>query len=396
MAASALVDLFWSGFDPVLSSMEKNILAIGTSVALPQFPAADIISLCELATAHFKSLPMVLSVPNDVCIVGDLHGSFHDLLRIFREQGIADNYLFLGDYVDRGAFSTEVILLILTLTLKHPERFAMIRGNHELRKVASDYGFRSELLESRYPEAVFDAFCEMFSWMPIAAVVQNRFFCVHGGIAQGTETIAAIAAIPRPIVTDMENMAVRLMMWSDPTDIASARFAESPRGGGRMYGPLAVHPFLQANSLTAIIRAHQCVNGIEIAKTMPVFTVFSASNYNPHEANSSGILIATQGKELIPKVFPPITRLSRSDCTFFSFGRTESMKLGLPLMATLPTGSARPGYPPLLLPSGRGVMPMSGRLPMLVGKGRMGSTRRSSIGALCLPTHPALPDLPSE
>jgi protein phosphatase len=398
-----LVDLFWSGFDAVVSSTEKNILAIGISIPFPQFPSGDIISLCETATEHFKSLPMLLQIETDVCIVGDLHGSFHDLLRIFREQGLNENYLFLGDYVDRGAFSLETILLLFTLTLKYPERFSLIRGNHETKKVSSEYGFRTELLASGYPETVFDAFCEAFSWMPIAAVVQNSFFCVHGGLAPTIETVSQIESIQRPIVADTEVMAVRMMLWADPTDTQSVRFAESQRGGVLAYGPIAVKAFLQANGLSAIIRAHQCVNGVVPTRGMPVYTVFSASNYNPHEANDSGVLLVSDRKELLPKTFPPITRLARPDCTFFSFGRTDRArpKLPIPGVSSLPFVK---GAPTLLMPSPRGSALSAARPAALQSAKRVGmpigtvpAARRMSVGQIRINSpKPALPDLPDE
>jgi diadenosine tetraphosphatase ApaH/serine/threonine PP2A family protein phosphatase len=187
---------------------------------------------------------MVISVATEVCIVGDLHCSFHDLLRIFREQGLSERYLFLGDYVDRGAFSLEVIVLLFTLLLKYPEQFFLIRGNHETYKIASEYGFRSEICGSGYPESVFNAFCDAFAYMPVAAVVQESYFCVHGGLSPLIETIDQIQAI----VVDTDVMSVRMLLWSDPVD-APVTFAESTRGGGLVYGSIAVKAFLQANSL---------------------------------------------------------------------------------------------------------------------------------------------------
>jgi diadenosine tetraphosphatase ApaH/serine/threonine PP2A family protein phosphatase len=342
-----LVDLFWSAFDPVLSCGDADILAIGASVSLPHFTVPDIVGLCELALAHFTAQPMVVRVPAEVCVVGDIHGTFHDLVRIFRDQGLGARYLFLGDYVDRGAFSLEVIVLLFTLMLRCPDRFVLLRGNHEVRRVCQEYGFYGEIIELNYPECIFDAFCEAFAWMPVAAVVQDAYLCVHGGIGPTIEKICQIEAIPRPIHVDSDVTAVRMILWADPTD-ASVAFAGSSRGSVLSYGPLAVKPFLQANSLTGIIRAHQCVSGVQPMRTMPVFTVFSSSNYHPDQANDAGILIVGKDGDLTPKTFPALPRIARGDCTFFSFGRSDgaprlplgragSMQFGVQRLPRLPS-----------------------------------------------------------
>jgi diadenosine tetraphosphatase ApaH/serine/threonine PP2A family protein phosphatase len=381
----SVVDVFWSGFDGVLSSPESDILAIGSTIPIPHFPAADVIALCRLAVDHFIAMPTAVRLDGEVCVIGDLHGSFHDLLQIFRDQGLAARYLFLGDYVDRGAFSLEVITLLFTLMLRAPNNFTLIRGNHELQRVASNYGFRSELLGSDYPESVFDAFCEVFAWMPVAAVVQNAFLCVHGGIGPLVETIGQIEAIERPIVDDSDVPIVKSMLWSDPTPTL-VHYTPSSRVGCLLYGPLAVKLFLEANSLRGIIRGHECVNGVAQTKGMPVFTVFSASNYLPGKSNDAGLLIIGDDQELRPKTLtPPSRKMTRDECSFFSFGRAENLtRLPLPAMAKLRGGE--PSNLPRLLTSSRGLLigPIGKRPPPSVRVLMTG--RRSSLGHIIIGT----------
>jgi protein phosphatase len=317
-----LLDFLWSGFEAVLSCPESDLSAIGTSIPLPQFTAGDVTALCRLATAHFTAQPMVVRLDGELCVVGDIHGTLHDLLRILADQGLEGRYLFLGDYVDRGAFSLEVVTLLFVLMLRRPGRFTLLRGNHEVRKVCAEYGFRDELVGSGYLDEVFDAFCGAFAWMPVAAVVQGAYFCVHGGIGPGISTVEEIEALQRPIHADTDQMAVRMLLWADPVDIPAA-FVASGRGGAVSYGALAVRQFLQANGLRAIIRAHQCVNGVQPMRAMPVFTVFSSSNYVAEQPNDAGILLVAANRCLTARTFPGLPRCARAECSFFSYARSD-------------------------------------------------------------------------
>jgi protein phosphatase len=336
-----LLDLFWSGFEIVLSSSRSDVSTIGAGIPLPLFTTADIAALCELAKAHFASQPMVIRIRDEVCIVGDIHGTFHDLARIIHDQGLKRHYLFLGDYVDRGSFSLEVIILLFTLMLRFPGRFILLRGNHELRKICEQYGFRDEILASDYPESVFDGFCEAFAWMPIAAVVHGSYLCVHGGIGPMISSVDVIEAITRPIHSDTDTI-VRTILWADPTD-ASVAFGASGRGSGVTYGPVGVKRFLQANSLRAIIRAHQCVSGVQLMQSMPVCTVFSASNYEVDKANDAGILLVERNKEPTARTFPAIPRMARVQCAFFSHSRADTSAIRVSLSDLQNYTEASPG-----------------------------------------------------
>jgi diadenosine tetraphosphatase ApaH/serine/threonine PP2A family protein phosphatase len=245
------------------------------------------------------------------------------LVRILRIQGLDSNYLFLGDYVDRGAFSIECIVLLFALALKNPNRYFLIRGNHEFRDIASRYGFRTEIMRC-YPETIFDSFCSVFSYLPLAAVLQNKYFCVHGGIGPSIDTIEAIEAIERPIDRDSAIEAVRMLVWADPSDFC-LEFDRSSRGEGVCYGALAVRKFLQQNGLTGIIRGHECVDGAVISAVMPVLTVFSASSYRIDIPNRSGVVLVSAGGVATRAVYEPLPRVSRDDAMFFSFGDSHDM-----------------------------------------------------------------------
>lgn len=128
-------------------------------------------------------------------IVGDTHGQFYDLLKILQSNGMPDeknSYCFNGDFVDRGAYGCEVLLLILILKIIRPEHVLLNRGNHECEWVSSSYGFSEECIEKKYDEEVYKKFCELFKHLPLATIVENktskkRIFVVHGGIYEHFE-----------------------------------------------------------------------------------------------------------------------------------------------------------------------------------------------------------------
>jgi diadenosine tetraphosphatase ApaH/serine/threonine PP2A family protein phosphatase len=318
---SRLIDRFFSAFDEILTSTKGDVNELGKSIPFPLFSERDISCLCALATDHFRSQPIVLRIESEVVIAGDIHGSFHDLVRILWHHKMTARYLFLGDYVDRGPFSLECILLLFTLACKFPRQFALIRGNHELRRIADLYGFRQEL-SAEYPESVFDDICTTFSWMPLVAIVQDRFFCVHGGIGPSIRTIATIEAIARPILVDTADN-VKPLLWADPCDTVSS-FAGSLRGDTTVYGPEAVLRFLHANHLEGIIRGHECVDSVKRQHGMPVITVFSASNYAVGTPNTSGVLVVPVGEPPVAKSYPPIERVRRDQAMFFMAGKNRS------------------------------------------------------------------------
>jgi diadenosine tetraphosphatase ApaH/serine/threonine PP2A family protein phosphatase len=329
-----VLDRFFSAFDALLTTSDQNVLELGKSIPFPLFAATDIQDLCALAADHFRLQRIVLRIDYEVVIVGDIHGSFHDLVRILWTHGLNASYLFLGDYVDRGPFSLECIILLFTLLCKYPNQFSLLRGNHEMRKIAEVYGFRHDL-SIEYPDSVFDAFCTTFSWMPLVAIVQNRLFCVHGGIGPSIRSLAVIEAIERPIVADSAD-EVKCLLWADPSSEVP-RFGQSVRGETTVYGWLAVKDFLQATGLEAIIRAHESVNAWWTDKTMPVTTVFSASNYAVGMENSSGVIVVPFGQPPQPQSYAPIARMRREEAMFFMAGKNRARPSAPVGMATVPS-----------------------------------------------------------
>ncbi len=117
----------------------------------------------------------VTKVAAPVTLVGDVHGQFYDLRELFKVGGDVPNtnYLFLGDYVDRGAFSIETICYLLLLKLKHPKRITLIRGNHETRQITQVYGFYTECQRKYGSLNVWKYITDVFDYLPIGAIVEQ-------------------------------------------------------------------------------------------------------------------------------------------------------------------------------------------------------------------------------
>ena len=159
----------------------------------------EITSLCRLAKDVFKSQPVLLEIKAPVKICGDIHGQYSDLLTLFEYGGYPpeSNYLFLGDYVDRGKQSLECICLLLAYKIKYPNNFFLLRGNHELASINRIYGFYDEC-KRRYSIALWKEFTACFDMLPISALIDGRILCMHGGISPDLQSIDQIKCIQRP------------------------------------------------------------------------------------------------------------------------------------------------------------------------------------------------------
>lgn len=247
--------------------------------------------LCERLKLVLIRECNVKSVPAPVTIVGDVHGQVFDLLELFRIGGPVPhtNYLFLGDYVDRGPFSVETITLLALLKLSHPERVTLLRGNHESRQITQVYGFYAECLRKFGGPAVWQYFTELFDYLPIAALVGGSLLAVHGGLSPSIHHLDQIRILDRFAEIPHDGPLADLM-WSDP-DPDKTGFVISPRGAGYVFGHDVVWKFLHMNGLAHIVRAHQlCMTGYQVLFEDSLSTVWSAPNYCYRFGNTASIL----------------------------------------------------------------------------------------------------------
>ena len=245
-----------------------------------EIPIEDVLEIINHAYEYFADEPILLNIPAPVHVVGDIHGNIDDLLRIFQEVGYPpkQKYLFLGDYEDRGKFGVEVNLFLMSLKVKFPNHIFMIRGNHELVHVSQNYGFQLEC-RFKYNEKLFFQFHSLFKELPIAALVMDRIFCVHGGISPRLKKIGDLHYMDKPDDIMDDGMLADLV-WSDPKDITK-NFQPDERGLGFFYNKDALESFLDKNDLDLLIRSHELCEGYNFPykDSDRCITVFSNTDY---------------------------------------------------------------------------------------------------------------------
>ena len=278
--------------------------------------------------------PNILKVSAPVKVFGDIHGQYIDLMNFFNKWGspsegpngdiISNDYLFLGDYVDRGNLSLETICLLMALKVKYPEQIHLIRGNHEDILINSGFGFQEECEvrlndESENDDSLFSLINNFFEYLPFAAIIEDKILCVHGGIGANVKKLSDINNIPRPfdVIHEAETKDQKLAMdllWSDPTDNddelgiqPNVQRDSNQLGYIVKYGPDVVKKFLKDNNLSHIIRGHECVlDGFERFAGGLLLTVFSATDYCGRHGNAGAMLVINQHMQMIPHlIYPP-------------------------------------------------------------------------------------------
>lgn len=248
---------------------------------------AEIVAICQRARECFLSQPALLELDAPVKIVGDVHGQYTDLIRMFEMCGFppSSNYLFLGDYVDRGKQSLETILLLLCYKLKYPENFFLLRGNHECANVTRVYGFYDEC-KRRCNVKIWKTFIDCFNTLPIASIVAGKIFCVHGGLSPALSHMDDIRNIARP--TDVPDYGLlNDLLWSDPADMEQD-WEANERGVSYCFGKKVITDFLATHDFDLVCRAHMVVeDGYEFFNDRVLVTVFSAPNVRSPTSHST-------------------------------------------------------------------------------------------------------------
>lgn len=245
---------------------------------------SDVEALCAMVSELLLEEPNCAIVQSPVTVCGDLHGQFSDLLKLFESAGspaTGTKFVFLGDYVDRGRDSVEVVELLLCYKALYPDRMTLLRGNHESRQITQVYGFYDECMWKYGSTAVWKACCSVFDLLNIAAVVDDDALCVHGGLSPSIHSIDQLSTLYRATELPTQG-ALCDLLWSDPADDqAESDWEVSNRGAGYLFGPGVASRFLERNQLSLICRAHQLVmDGYKYHFDQEnVVTVWSAPNY---------------------------------------------------------------------------------------------------------------------
>lgn len=199
------------------------------------------------------------------------------------------NFIFLGDFVDRGYFSLETLTLLLCLKALYPSKITLVRGNHESRQITQVYGFYEECIQKYGNASVWKACCQVFDFLILAAIIDGQILCVHGGLSPEIRTLDQIRVVARAQEIPHEGAFCDLV-WSDPDDIDT--WGVSPRGAGWLFGEKVATEFNHVNGLKLIARAHQLVNeGYKYHfPSKNVVTVWSAPNYCYRCGNVASIM----------------------------------------------------------------------------------------------------------
>ncbi|KAL6738753.1 hypothetical protein Aduo_012268 [Ancylostoma duodenale] len=271
----------------------------------------EIVDMIAAAKDLFASQPMMLECSAPLNICGDIHGQFSDLIRIFNMVGWPPtvNYLFLGDYIDRGLWSVETIILLLLLKLKFPDNFLLLRGNHETVIVNRIYGFYEDLIRRFLTPRLFNSFQDVFAMMPMSAIVSDRILCMHGGLSPqllSAESIHILNKIVRP-VQDPPNPSLPLdLLWADP-DINIKQFKFSLRGVSCTFGPDVLQTVLEKYGFDLVARAHQVVqDGYEFFSNRKLVTIFSAPHYCGQFDNAAAVMTVNSELQCSFKVLRPL------------------------------------------------------------------------------------------
>ena len=316
----------------------KNTQKIDESIGFSKFKfrREHIIALTKACQEVVSSQPIVLRLSTPIKVFGDIHGQYDDLMRFFEfwgepseEPGVGDinsiDYLFLGDYVDRGVYSLETICLLMALKIKYPDKIHLLRGNHEDHLINYTFGFYSEceyrLSDDSMGEElnVFKVINEFFEYLPLVAIIENEIVCVHGGIGSSFTDISEVEKLQRPIpviheAITKQDQIVMDILWSDPTDSDDEKgiqpnVVRDTKSYGNIvkFGPDIVENFMEKNNVHMIIRAHECVpDGFERFCEGNLITVFSATDYCKRHQNAGAMLLITNNFEIIPYLIYPV------------------------------------------------------------------------------------------
>lgn len=288
-----------NGDKPDVEVLKAHLLREG------RLKVEDVIDIIHKASDIFRKEPALLKLKDPITVVGDIHGQYYDFVKLLEVGGEpnATQYIFLGDYVDRGSYSFEVCLLLFAFKINFPKRVWMLRGNHECRQMTAFFNFRDEC-EHKLNIEVYDAFMEAFDTLPLAAVINGKFLGIHGGLSPEFKTLDQVNKIDRFKEPPKDGIFCDLL-WSDPSedkDTDSPRQMEpyiknEVRGCSWFFSYQAAMNFSQKNSLLSIIRAHEAqIEGYKMHKTNQatgfptVITIFSAPNYCDVYNNRAAVL----------------------------------------------------------------------------------------------------------
>jgi serine/threonine-protein phosphatase PP1 catalytic subunit len=276
-----------------LNNIIEKLLKFKRNDTYVDLTKEDIMFVLSNTYPLIKEEPNLLQLTPPINVCGDIHGQFADLLQLFRYGDLPPKtkYIFLGDFVDRGSNSIEVVMLLFCLKIAFPNHIYMIRGNHECENVNKLYGFYDEC-KNRYDLDVWSKTNSCLMTLPIAATIGDRIFCVHGGLSPNMKFIEQINTLERGKPIPDSGILCDLT-WSDPapTYNQTQKWNHNDRGVSYVFNNDVVKEFNKTNNIDLICRAHQVVdNGYKFSYNKKLVTLFSAPNYCRSYGNSAAMM----------------------------------------------------------------------------------------------------------
>ncbi|KAK2811453.1 hypothetical protein FQN50_002076 [Emmonsiellopsis sp. PD_5] len=291
---------FWSPEDPSKPNLQFLKQHFYREGRLTEEQALWII---HTGTQLLRAEPNLLEMDAPITVCGDVHGQYYDLMKLFEVGGdpAETRYLFLGDYVDRGYFSIECVLYLWALKIWYPNTLWLLRGNHECRHLTDYFTFKLEC-KHKYSEKIYDACTESFCALPLAAIMNKQFLCIHGGLSPELHTLEDLKSIDRFKEPPTQGLMCDIL-WADPLEeFGQEKTGEyfvhnNVRGCSYFFSYPAACAFLEKNNLLSIIRAHEAQDaGYRMYRKTrttgfpSVMTIFSAPNYLDVYNNKAAVL----------------------------------------------------------------------------------------------------------
>ncbi len=273
----------------------------------------DIIKILQNAKKIFENENILLefNLKNKdemIYVIGDIHGNFETLVKLIEiiEEKNPNMVIFLGDIVDRGPKQLECLLIVLTLKILNPQRYYLLRGNHETLEMNQYYGFFQDFMHKFKDSKKFNEILTVYDVLPICALINSTILCLHGGISQDTEILKKLKGYKtKDMIKIFKSISKGIfqIMWNDPKSELQG-FANSFRGSGiYFFGEDAFNNFMRNNNLEYLIRAHECFpEGYRWFFKKKLLSIFSSANYRGSYSPNPASFALIRNNKIIPKI----------------------------------------------------------------------------------------------